>query len=136
MKEIKESFEEDTKNWKVNARLITADEIAKITGNTNWTSTSDWFCLDTNQLDNTNYCAKTQGTSKYAWLFDYTNGCTSYGCNVADSSTWGYWTNSVYVGNPSYVWLIYSRGYFDYGSVADLHIGLRPVITISKDILN
>ena len=41
MKEIKESFEEDTKNWKVNARLITADEIAKITGNTNWTSTSE-----------------------------------------------------------------------------------------------
>ena len=137
MKEIKESFEEDTKNWKVNARLITADEIAKITGNTNWTSTSDWFCLDTNQLDNTNYCSKTQGTSKYAWLFDYTNGCKSYGCNVADSSTWGYWTSTTYgtVGSISYVWNVYKYGDLGYDDVSNFLRGIRPVITISKTII-
>ncbi len=134
MKEIKESFEEDTKNWKVNARLITADEIAKITGNTNWTSTSDWFCLDTNQLDNTNYCAKTPGTSKYAWLFDYTNGCTSYGCNVADSSTWGYWTSTSYSSGGA--WSVGSYGRFRHNSTDSADRGIRPVITISKDIIS
>ena len=134
MKEIKESFEEDTKNWKVNARLITADEIAKITGNTNWTSTSDWFCLDTNQLDNTNYCSKTQETSKYAWLFDYTNGCKSYGCNVADSSTWGYWTSTSYSSGGA--WSVGSYGHFRHNSTDSADRGIRPVITISKDIIS
>jgi len=138
MKEVKEALTTDTKKWNssLNARLITADEVAKITGNTNFDASKteqNWFYLDSNSQTQTATSAR---VSKYAWLFDCTYYCTSYGCNVADSSTWGYWTNSVYVGNPSYVWLIYSRGYFDYGSVADLHIGLRPVITISKDILN
>ena len=138
MKEVKEALTTDTKKWNssLNARLITADEVAKITGNTNFDASKteqNRFYLDSNSQTQTATSAR---VSKYAWLFDCTYYCTSYGCNVADSSTWGYWTNSVYVGNPSYVWLIYSRGYLDYGSVADLYIGLRPVITISKDILN
>ena len=50
MKEVKIKLEEDTKDWKNTARLITANEIAKITGNT-WFAGQDWFCLDTNQSD-------------------------------------------------------------------------------------
>ena len=135
MKEVKRKLEEDTKDWKNTARLITANEIAKITGNTGFDATQSgqsWFCFDTNQPDSTNWCSKAQGTSKYAWLFDYTNACTSYGCNKADSSTWGYWTNTPYKDNSTYAWLVYVSGYLSNDSVTNTGLGIRPVITISK----
>ena len=128
----------DTKNWdsSLNARLITADEIAKITGNTNWTSTtattSDWFYLDSNNQTQTE---KTQGASKYAWLFDYTNNCTSYGCNIADSSTYGYWTSNAVAGGSSDAWIVHRNGHLGTTSVSLTYHGIRPVITISKDII-
>ena len=87
MKEVKRKLEEDTKDWKNTARLITANEVAKITEKTGFDASKEnqsWFCLDTNQPDTTSYCAKAQGKSEYAWLFDYTYDCTSYGCNKAD----------------------------------------------------
>ena len=102
MKEVKIKLEEDTKDWKNTARLITANEIAKITEKTGFDASKenqDWFCLDTNQPDTTSYCAKAQGKSEYAWLFDYTYECTNYGCNTSDLSTYGYWTSSPYKGN-------------------------------------
>ena len=92
MKEVKKALENDTSAWKNTARLITANEVAKITGHPTFDATQTgqgWFCLDTNQQDDTNWCSKAQGTSEYVWLFDYTNGCTSYGCNTSDSNTWG-----------------------------------------------
>ena len=123
-------------NSSLKARLITAEEVAKITGNTNWTSTSEWYCLDTNQQDSTNYCSKTQGTSKYAWLFDYTNNCISYGCNIEDSSNYGYWTGTSVFNSDSRVWYIVRNGYMNYlDAKHDDNRGIRPVITISKDII-
>ena len=128
----------DTKNWdsSLNARLITADEIAKITGNTNWTSTtattSNWFYLDSNNQTQT---AKSQGASKYAWLFDYTYNCTSNGCNVADSSNYGYWTSNIVYNNSSIAWYVHRGGNLYDFSVSFTGHGVRPVITISKDII-
>ena len=136
MKEVKIALEKDTKDWKNTARLITANEVAKITGNTGFDASKenqDWFCLDTNQLDGTTWCSKAQGTSEYAWLFDYTANCTNYGCNKQDSSTWGYWTNTLYEGlyeGKSSAWIIHSYGRL---SVNNSNVyGVRPVITISK----
>ena len=129
----------DTKNWdsSLNARLITANEVAKITGNTNWTSTtattSDWFYLDSNNQTQTE---KTQGASKYAWLFDYTDNCTSYGCNIADSSTYGYWTSNAVAGSSSRAWRVDGSGNLYCNSVSFTNYGIRPVITISKDIIS
>ena len=132
MKEVKIKLEEDTKDWKNTARLITANEIAKITGNT-WFAGQDWFCLDTNQSDTTNWCSKAQGTSEYVWLFDYTNGCTSYGCNTSDSNTWGYWTSTQYKINSTHAWLIQRSGDMIINEVNNSsQVGVRPVITISK----
>ena len=132
MKEVKIKLEEDTKDWKNTARLITANEIAKITGNT-WFAGQDWFCLDTNQSDTTNWCSKAQGTSEYVWLFDYTNGCTSYGCNTSDSNTWGYWTSTQYKINSTHAWLIRRSGDMIINEVNNSsQVGVRPVITISK----
>ena len=135
MKEVKKALENDTKDWKNTARLITANEVAKITGNTGFDASKenqDWFCLDTNQPDNTSYCAKAQGTSEYVWLFDYTNGCTSYGCNTSDSNTWGYWTNTPYKDNSIYAWHVGSSGHLGNSDVTISGRGIRPVITISK----
>ena len=135
MKEVKIKLEEDTKDWKNTARLITANEIAKITGNTNWDANKEnqpWFCLDTNQKDTTSYCSKAQGKSKYTWLFDYTNDCTNYGCNVSDSSNYGYWTSTSYKGNSTHAWHIRRFGYLSYDGVTYAGSGVRPVITISK----
>ena len=121
--------------WVDTPRLISAEEVAQITGNTSWTNTSGWFYFDNNSQTQT---ATSQGTSKYAWLFDYTNGCTSYGCNVADSSNYGYWTSTTKgtAGSGSGVWYVGRDGYlFNYFPCIS-NIGVRPVITIPKSRLH
>ena len=135
MKEVKIKLEEDTKDWKNTARLITANEVAKITKHPTFDASKenqDWFCLDTNKSDNTSYCAKAQGTSEYAWLFDYTDGCTSYGCNKADSSNPGYLTSTPSKDDSTSAWRVDRLGDLVSLDVADPGYGVRPVITISK----
>ena len=136
MKEVADALKTDTSAWKNTARLITANEVAKITGYTGWNANKEkqpWFCLDTNQSDTTNWCSKAQGTSEYVWLFDYTNGCTSYGCNTSDSNTWGYWTSTQYKNSSTYAWLIQRSGDMIINEVNNSsRVGVRPVITISK----
>ena len=137
--ESKTQITTDTKAWdsSLNARLITADEIAKITGNTSFNSLTstidDWFYLDSNNQTQT---AKSQGASKYAWLFDYTRDCTNYGCNIADSDTSGYWTSNIVpnVSNSSsYAWYVTGSGRLHYNIVSNTHYGVRPVISVSKE---
>ena len=132
MKEVKKALENDTKDWKNTARLITANEIAKITGNTGWGTNITgypWFYFDSN---NQTQIANSTNKSKYAWLFDYTNECTNYGCNKSDSSTWGYWTSTSYKDNSISAWHVYRGGTLNNNSVANTVYGIRPVITISK----
>ena len=139
-KEVKEALTTDTEKWNssLNARLITADEIATITENKNFNSSTTtidaWFYLDSNNQTQT---ATSQGASKYAWLFDYTKGCTNGGCNIEDSSTLGYWTSTPVLGNNNYVWLIDRFGTLHGTNVSySDRLGVRPVITISKDIIS
>ena len=136
MKEAKEALKKDTSPWKNTARLITANEVAKITKHPTFDATQSgqsWFCLDTNKPDTTNWCSKAQGTSKYAWLFDYTKECTNSGCNTSDSSNWGYWTSSPYKSiSNSYVHRISSYGGLTQDVANIVGSGVRPVITISK----
>ena len=135
MKEAADTLKTDTSTWKNTARLITANEVAKITGHPTFNATQTgqgWFCLDTNQPDNTNWCSKAQGKSDYAWLFDYTYECTNYGCNTSDLSTWGYWTNTPYKDNSIHAWPVHSYGRLYGSNVTYTDFGIRPVITISK----
>ena len=135
MKEVKIALENDTKDWKNTARLITANEVAKITKHSTFDASrenQDRFCLDTNKPDTANWCAKTKGTSKYTWLFDYTSVCTDYGCNISDSSNWGYWTSIPYKDNTINVWVVNSYGSLTLDYVTRTVVGIRPVITISK----
>ncbi len=134
MREVKTALENDTKDWKrdLNPRLIEANEIAKITGNTGWDASKEnqpWFYLDSN---NKTLTVNSTNKSKYVWLFDYTNECTSYGCNKADSSTKGYWTSTPYKGNSTQAWHVYSGDRLRNPFVTDAGSGVRPVITISK----
>ena len=132
MKEVKRKLEEDTKEWKNTARLITANEIAKITGNTGWDASMEnqpWFYLDSN---NQTLTTSSTNKSKYAWLFDYINGCTNYGCNTPDSSNSGYWTSTLYKENVEFAWLVCGNGSLLRDTVTYTAIGVRPVITISK----
>ena len=130
--------------WVDTPRLITAEEVAQITGYPSWTNTGDWFCLDTNQSDNTTWCAKSQGTSKYAWLFDYTNGCTSYGCNTEDNKSysgyyiWGYWTSTAWgtAGSGNHLWHVFRCGGLHVRNASMTDNGIRPVITIPKSRLS
>ena len=132
MKEVKTALENDTKDWKNIARLITANEVAKITGNTGFDTRKteqSWFYLDSNnQTQTTNSSNK----SKYAWLFDYTYECTDYGCNTLDSSTRGYWTSTSYKDNSTYAWLVFRFGNLSNDIVSYAGFGVRPVITIAK----
>ena len=138
-KEVITALTSDTSTWNnnLNVRLITADEVAKITGNMNFnclTSVSDdWFYLDSNSHTQV---ATSQNKSKYAWLFDYTNNCISYGCNIEDSSNYGYWTGTSVFNSDSRVWYIVRNGYMNYlDAKHDDNRGIRPVMTISKDII-
>ena len=133
MKDVKIKLEEDTKDWKNTARLITANEIAKITGHPTFDASKEnqkYFYLDSNNQTQT---ANASNKSKYAWLFDYTNECTSYGCNKADSSTWGYWTSTRSIGGSLTVaWRVIGSGHLFNNNVTFADSGIRPVITISK----
>ena len=157
MNEVAVSLTSDTATWAsgLNPRLIIADEVAEITGATEalaWNSskssastpdlstTISYFYLDGAAGTDTTWqtqIATSQGTSKYAWLYDYTNGCTSYGCNVEDSSNNGYWTSTPVAGYTSYAWYVRRRGHLNgHGVDATSFNGVRPVITLSKSILS
>ena len=139
--DIKSQITSDTSTWNssLNARLITANEVAKITENTKFDTSKrgqKWFCFDTNQSINS-YCPEVQEISKYAWLFDYTNNCTSYGCNIADSINNGYWTSSIYLGSPSMATCVNRYGNLETRFVDDAdNNGIRPVITVSKSVIS
>ena len=133
MKEVKKALENDTKDWQNTARLITANEIAKITGHPTFDASKEnqkYFYLDSNNQTQT---ANASNKSKYAWLFDYTNGCTGCGCNKEDSSTSGYWTSSPVKGDLSAAWSVRSGALIStYVASTYSGFGIRPVITISK----
>ena len=134
MKEVADTLETDTSKWKsdLNPRLIEANEIAKITKYSTFDASKtgqDWFYFDSNNQTRT---ASTTNKSKYAWLFDYTDGCTSCGCNKADSSTGGYWTSTRKIDNSDKAWNVTDSGSLNFYYVTYPGLGIRPVITISK----
>ena len=138
MKEVKATLDSDTSTWdkSLKARLITANEIAKITGNTSFdekTSTYDkWFYLDSN---NKTQVANSTNKSKYAWLFDYTYSCKEYGCDIEDSSLNGYWTSTPVAGRTDCAWHVYWTGTLNNGTTSNTDLGVRPVITVSKSLI-
>ena len=122
-------------NWEssLNRRLISTSEINAITGKTGFDvgNTASWYYPD---YLNTSGYPKGQGTSKYAWLYDYTYKCAEDGCNVSSNNkAYGYWTSDIFTGNTTEVWFIYMDG----GRIGKVtskyeYCGVRPVIEVSK----
>ena len=149
MKEVKVALESDTESWNksINPRLITADEIAQITNNTSFdaaTSNDEYYFDSKDQT----IPVEGKGNSQYAWLFDYTYKCIDYGCNIADSNSYytngldgasifGYWTSTPIAYSDDEIWSVWRDG--SVGLVTcnvEDTVGIRPVITVSKDIIN
>ena len=127
------------------ARLITAQEIAKITGadtkkgllfDENTTSFDKWFYFDSLSSSASSTC-KSENTSgcQYGWLYDRTRtNCKDYGCyNNADATTYGYWTGTSALGSSDRAWRVGGNGGLDF-SIVDIsgYYGARPVITVLK----
>ena len=133
--EVKTQLDSDTASWNksINPRLIEASEVAKITNNTAWTAGGSFYYFHTNSESPYEGAA---GTNKYAWLFDNTYGCTTYGCNIQDFSNYGYWTNTANSINPGRTWNVRCTGllYDDNVNIAET-FGIRPVITVLKSKL-
>ena len=141
MKEVKEALENDTTGWIGSPRLISADEVAYAIGSTVWQSSTATQTggMYFGSKGSTAYGSQSDSHQaiqrSYYWLFDYTNDCTSYGCNTADSSTKGYWTSTPLANDEYYVWMVYRTGYLGNSDATnDDLFGVRPVIEISKSI--
>ena len=134
--EVKAQLERDTASWNksISARLIEAREIATITGNSGWTAGGSDYYFHDNTLTEYKGAA---GTNKYAWIFDNTDSCTIFGCNVADSSIFGYWTGTAQTGFAGTAWIVFLDGGLNTMYVEDGHrFGVRPVITVSRSIIS
>ncbi len=127
------------------ARLITANEIAKITGNKKFnektSSYNDYFYFDTNEKIESVTC-KSGNTKEcnYNWLYDRTSSyCKTHGClnnAVGLVGTDGYWTATSTFGNTYPAWNVDASGSLNPSSVSNSeHYGVRPVIEILKTIL-
>ena len=141
MNEVATALVTDTQGWQGSPRLITANEVARITGNTGFDASQNgmsWFCLDTNAQDSSTLCAKAEGTSAYKWLFNNTTGCTDYGCDANSvEETYGYWTSTPYAGDSVRAWHVDRLGGLNRNDVGlSNFFGVRPVITISKSIIS
>lgn len=156
MKEIKTELDNlvTVTNWKVSPRLISADEVAEISGakgalawnstkpysaTPDLTNTISYFYLDGASGNDSTWhtqVVNSLGASNYAWLFDYTNSCAQYGCNVEDDSTYGYWTSTGFSNYTNLGWNLTRYGHLGYNDVnLAENFGLRPVITLDKKVL-
>ncbi len=124
------------------ARLITAQEIATITGYTGWdekVSASNYYYFDSKTTSASDTCKEGNTTGcGYGWLYDRTReSCTTKGClNNSDQETYGYWTASSRAGRSNSAWSVRYDAFVNYDNVGiGYNYGVRPVITILKSKL-
>ena len=124
------------------ARLITAQELAQITGNTTWDekTANNYYYLDSKTKTASATCKEgnTSGCS-YGWLYDRTNtSCIDRGClNNSDKGTFGYWTASSRADSSNSAWAVRFYAIVDSDYVVySGYGGMRPVITVLKSKLS
>ena len=136
----KASYTIDYSTYK--ARLITANEVAQITGNTTWDekTASSYYYLDSKTTTASDTC-KSGNTSgcKYGWLYDRTStDCTTEGCsNNSDVYTNSYWTSTSSASESISAWAVTKGGTVsNFAYAYGVYCGVRPVIIVSKSNLN
>ena len=162
-KEVLEQLKKDTASWvgtetptnytnskytidysDYKARFITAQEIAKITGNTTFNEATSnanvWYYFDTNTTTASETCTSGNTTGcKYGWLYDRTGtSCTTYGClNNTEPDTYGYWIASPVIGNNNNAYYVNRVGRLHNQHVTrTTSCGVRPVIEVLKSKLD
>ncbi len=136
----------DSSGWKVSPRLITMNEINKITGKTEF----DASTTKSNYHFETNVTFSDSVRSKYDWLYNNMYKCKSdsadYGCTIEDNNKYtpygtsnndiigGYWVNTTLgtAGSGSGVWVVCKFGGVLGSNSWNQTYGIRPVITLSK----
>ncbi len=175
MKEVKDRLDQDTNDWediiKKTVRLLNADEVAEITGanrldTLKWNSSKiyssekepnseiqiGWYYLDGKGSTYTEWktgVAKQKCSSKYAWLYDYTSGCTDdrlseRGCCVSENKAYGgsgaiqgYWVDFSINADVSRAAIISYGGQLSFDVAYDFkRYGVRPVITVPKSMFS
>ena len=131
--DYKVSYTIDYNGYK--ARLITANEVAKLTGNIWFDSTKTSF--------NNGFVFTSWNNSASGWLNDRFNGCTNYGClndNILIDSKYtqyitkfatGYWTSISTKDVIDSAWSIQNNR-LEHAEAYTANPGIRPVITINK----
>ena len=115
------------------ARLITAEEVAKITGNTSFDITTDeerFFYFDTNTSEQSDTCRYDSETET-----DITSGCNYQW--LSGTSDEGYWTSTQFVFDTSSIlaYLIYEDSSMIATDIYNGSAGIRPVIEVPKSSL-
>lgn len=140
---LNKQLKEDTKNWDkvLNARLISANEVASITLN-NWDSNStliEGFYFETNSQKLSITCTKENlSNCNYGWLSDRSSfNCKDFGCLNSEPQTTGYWTSSPNTNYKYGAWVVNGIGMLTNDDIKNnVSYGIRPVITIEKKLLN
>ena len=134
--------------WKKTPRIISADEVAKITGadvalgfKVSNNDPDSWFYLDGKNGSDTTWhtkVASNENISEYHWLYDYTQNCilNKWGCKYEDrydlNGYWqiGYVTSSIIATNRV---CVTAKGTLDFRAEEFGNaIGIRPVIEVNK----
>ena len=150
--EISYTIPYDTNGYK--ARFISADEIARIVGNSSFnslTSTNEngWYYLDSGSAETmaarqTSLVSSTI-KSKFYWLYDYMYNSANYGNYTSHNNTNmnGYWTaDAAPNGERNRAWVMWgdshvcgNNGQYYGARVQDSNgVGIRPVITVLKSV--
>ena len=122
------------------ARIITANEIAKITNHTsfNESTNTNGIYLDTNNSMQKDTCKEGNVSGcNYGWLYDRTlPTCKNYGCLnneiVNGSTTYGYWISTSLPNYSFSAWVLNFNSNMTNQGVANNNRGIRPVIEVSK----
>ncbi len=137
MKEVATSLASDTSTWNsaLNARLISATELAQIVSYDNFAVSQTEVYIDT--LTTTAPASLTN--YQYGWLYDRlsisckesSNCLNNAESNATTATMWGYWTSTARWGS---VWTM-DRDSRLHGTVPTTvsGIGIRPVITVNRD---
>lgn len=135
-KQAAEALTSDVSSWystvRSTARLITAEEIAKITGNTTFATNPTAYYFQTNSSTEPN-----PYTDLYGWLNSNINGCAK--CLYYDmdiSYTYGYWTSTAVKGSTTDLWTVSAdNSLVSYSANSGYKTGIRPVITVPMSII-
>ena len=151
----------DTAGWIGNPRLITTNELAKITGidgDLLWDSSKTYanpvtdtatqiggYYLDGSGNTYAGWqtqVADASNKSKYSWIYNNTSNCLQTGCRIEDNNTYptgnnsssaifGFWTSDA--RSITEPWVVTSAGLVATNNVTnDSNVGVRPVITVTK----